>query len=231
MSFSFESIATIAVTVAAIAVGAATYHREFGAAGRDSNSNALPPTYVPAWRDLANHGIVIGSTAAPIEIVEFADFECPFCRRFSAAVSELERERPGEVAVVFIHYPIQKHRFARPAARAAECANAQGDFSAFQQLLFSKQDSFGLKPWTSFAREAGLSDTTRFRRCTEDTSVVPRVEDGLVLGRKLAVTGTPTVIINGWRFPAPPYDSLPQIADRLVRGLDPQGHRVANRSR
>lgn len=223
MGLNLDSLGTIAIAAAAIAVGAATVHREFAPAHALGAAQNASVTYVANWKSLAQHGVWTGRSGAPLTIVEFADFECPYCKRFHKAVAQLEASRPGSVSLSFVHFPIETHRFARPAARAAECADKQGRFESMHDVLFDKQDSLGLKPWDDYAAEAGVANLRAFRECIRDTSTVARVEDGVAVGNAMSVHGTPTVIINGWRFPRPPYDSLPEIADRLLKGLDPHG--------
>lgn len=153
------------------------------------DASAQGRAQVPTARRLENvdqllaNGIRIGSPASRAAIVEFADFECPFCRRFHATYADLKRRFGDDLSLVFIHYPLGSHRFARPAARAAECAATRGRFGDYARLLYLKQDSLGLKSWGSFAFEAGIQDTLAFSRCAIDTVVVQRIENGLALGK------------------------------------------------
>jgi protein-disulfide isomerase len=87
--------------------------------------------------------------------------------------------------------------------------------------VFEKQDSLGLKSWSSFALDAGIQDTVMFARCAGDTVELPLVVRGRALGERIGVRGTPTILINGWRMPAPPYDSLADIIKRVVDGSPP----------
>lgn len=210
-----DSVATTAVVVAAVAVAAANVHREFFHRATVAVSTNAPPSYVRDWKDLVSAGTIVGDSTARVTIVEFADLECPGCREFHARIRELRASNTATVAVAFIHFPLPQHRFAIPAARAAECARAQGRFPAFVDLVFAKQDSLGLKAWTSYADESGVLDTATFKRCTTSTQPIPSVVAGLALGAKLGVRATPTVIINGWRFGSPPRDSLAWVVRRL----------------
>jgi len=83
-------------------------------------------------------------------------------------------------------------------------------------LLFKKQDSLGLKTWTSYASEAGVRDVPEFSRCVADTGALQGVDLGRDVGVKLGVHGTPTVVINGELFSRPPQDSLRAIVERLL---------------
>ena len=108
------------------------------------------------------------------------------------------------------------HRFAEPAARVVECAGDQGRFEAMYDLLFEQQDKFGLKPWSEFAADAGVADSTTFEACIKRTEPIPRVTEGKALGGQLDIQGTPTVVINGWKLGRPP--SLEEL-DRMVKAI------------
>jgi protein-disulfide isomerase len=181
-----------------------------------------PPEYIASWRELLAEAIPVADSAAPLQLVEFIDLECPACKSFQTALRRVREQNPQRVAVYFLHYPLPQHRFARPAARAAECAFAEGRFSAFSELVLLKQDSLGLKSWSSFAKEAGISAIARFERCTSKSEPIPRVEAGLALGSKFGVHATPTIILSGWRFPSTPTVSdLQGAVDALLEGRVP----------
>lgn len=130
---------------------------------------------------------------------------------------------PGDVSLTYYHYPLANHRFAEAAARAALCATTgNGRFGEMANQLFVKQDSFGLKPWVSYATAAGVVDTTEFLRCMADTNTYARIEADREVGRKVPVVGIPTVIINGWLLPLPPpVDTLRHIVRELLAGRSP----------
>src|SRR5687768_1017526 len=131
MKDSFERVLSILVSVAGLAVAVALVHREFFADSPVRQSEARAPEFVPNWRDALGVARVIGPSTARIQIVEFADLECPFCKHFNKALKQARLIYPNDVAVAFVHLPLSIHRFARPAARAAECALVQGRFAEF----------------------------------------------------------------------------------------------------
>lgn len=185
-------------------------------------AEGLEPTFVPNWEDIEAEGVMQGNGAAKVRIVEFSDLECPFCMRFHATRTSLKRRYGDLVSSSFVHFPLPSHRFARPAARAAECAAVVGRFDGFIARVFEKQDSLGLKSWGSFARAAGIEDTARFVQCSQDTALVVRVERGRALGEALGLKGTPTVLVNGWRLPEPPDSvTLFAMAERILEGREP----------
>lgn len=215
-----EQIASLSIILAAFTVTAAVGKRAFFSPDsvRAYVPAAGPPTYVSNWETLAASGRRIGSDSAKVTIVEFGDLECPFCRRFSRSYQAIKAEMGDDVALVFVHFPIDSHRFARPAARAAECAAEQGRFAAFLDAVFEKQDSLGLKPWASFARDAGEVDSASFERCVGSSDEVEQIRRGLAIGNELGIAGTPTILVNGWRYGVTPYDSLSRaIRESLTR--------------
>jgi protein-disulfide isomerase len=218
MSLTLERVATATITVAALVVTVAVVRRELSgprlfAVATDTS----PPQYVENWQQLGRSGRWIGDSNARIRIVEFADFECPFCAQFFERVHQLQSELGSDVGVLFVHYPLTGHRFAQPAARAAECAAHQGRFAQMHNALFAKQDSFGLRSWSAYATDAGLTDMAEFGRCVAGTAPLDEVSVGLAAGKRLQVHGTPTVIINGWRYAVAPFDSLRQVAEATLR--------------
>jgi protein-disulfide isomerase len=99
----------------------------------------------------------MGPLDAPVIVMEFMDFECPFCAAWAARVDSLVQEFPDKVRVVLHHFPLTGiHPQAMQAAIAAECADRQGAFPAFQRIVFGQQSVLGIKPWIDFAQKRTL---------------------------------------------------------------------------
>ena len=164
----------------------------------------------------------LGPENAKITLIEFADFECPFCENFHKALRTVQKRYPNTVALTYIHLPIRGHRFAIPAARAAECAEEQGQFEPMYDQLYDGQESFGLKPWDDYALAAGVADLNGFDACVKRTDLIARVEEGKALAAKLDVQGTPTIIINGWKLGRPPSEEeLDDMVKKVLAGKSP----------
>ena len=227
MSALFEKVTTVLLTLAAVGVASALVHREFIRPGEQASAGgrafAAEQVERAEWDAVQREGIRVGSESASITIVEFSDFECPYCRRFDSTMRALPDEWQQQVARVLVHFPLDQHRFAVPAAIAAECAHEQGAFSPMERVLFAKQDSFGLKPWTSYAIEANIPDTATFASCMQRVPPHERIARGRALAESLAVRATPTLYVNGWRLShSPRSNELMRLleAARTGRPLD-----------
>lgn len=139
----------------------------------------------------------LGRADAPVKIVEFADFQCPYCRKAATDLKELAALFGDSVSVEYRHFPLDGHQYARSSAHAAECAADQQRFQEYHDLLYAKADSIGIIDFVAFARRVQVSDTAGFRSCMLDSSVAGRVAQDEAAGRRVPVDGTPTLIVNG----------------------------------
>jgi len=185
-------------------------------AGRDTDAvgRASP---VDGWGAYSASGHRAGPDSAPVVIVEFADFQCPYCRDLAARLDTIRDEFPREVAVIFRHHPIRSHPHALAAARASECAAEQGRFWPLHDALYREQPRIGVAPWSEFAVAAGVPDTARFQDCVTSDAPNPALRLDTVASRQLGVTSTPTLLINETRIDgAPPLDSLRAYVSRAA---------------
>lgn len=136
----------------------------------------------------------MGPSSARVTIVEFSDFQCPFCRAAAQYLRDLRRRHPTDIAVIYRHYPI--HEYAAQAALAAECAAAVGAFEPIHDLFFAQGDSVGEKSWTRFAADVGIQDTVRFAKCMRDDVTALALSRDTMAANELGVHGTPTFLIN-----------------------------------
>ena len=185
------------LTTAAIVSTACAAYVVFARMTRESQvAQPLPETRVIAeWPQYGREGNRMGPDGAPVTIVNFSDFECPYCVRQAPVLRAIARKFPNEVVVVYRHRPGIVREFSRSAAIASECAAQAGAFEAYHDLLFD-QDSIGAKSWTSLAEEAGISDLTRFTTCLDGATAARLVDRDAVAAASLGVVVTPTLLIN-----------------------------------
>ncbi|MAG18296.1 MAG: hypothetical protein CL944_02380 [Candidatus Diapherotrites archaeon] len=157
-----------------------------------------------------------GNADAPITIVEFSDFECPFCGRFYTDTLGQLREKyveTGKVKIIFRDFPLSFHPEATPAAEASECAADQGKFWEFHDLIFENQTTMSAASYKQWAADLGL-DTEQFNSCVDDGTHAAEVRADFAAGQAAGVSGTPTFFINGQKVVgAQPFSVFEQIIE------------------
>jgi predicted DsbA family dithiol-disulfide isomerase len=138
-----------------------------------------------------------GPEDAPVTIVEFSDYQCPFCRRAEPTVSEVLARYEGKIRFVFRHFPLDRiHPQARGASEAAACADKQGKFWEYHSALFAENAQLDRASLDALAEQLEL-DTAAFASCLEEGQTKELVEKDLQAGSEAGVTGTPAFFING----------------------------------
>ena len=157
-----------------------------------------------------------GDVNAPVTIVEFSDFECPFCARFySQTLKQLEEEYidTGKVKLVFRDFPLGFHQNAQKASEAAECANEQGKFWEMHDAIFENQQSLSIASLKQWAGNLGI-DTNKFNNCLDSGKYAEEVQNDFKEGSSYGVSGTPSFFINGIPMVgAQPFSAFKQIID------------------
>ena len=158
----------------------------------------------------------LGSQDGPVEIVVFAEYQCPYCATVTPTLERLVEQYPGKLHVVFRDFPLNFHDRAIPAAIAANCAGEQGNdnYWAMHNLLMSDQRNLTDKNFKKWAKDIGL-EMGAFQSCLSDPEVEAEVDADYKDGMAAGVGGTPTVFINGLKLTAgPSYDAMKQMIDR-----------------
>jgi protein-disulfide isomerase len=152
------------------------------------------PFELTAPIDLTDH--VLGEPHAPVELVEFGDFECPNCKQAAPAVKLLLERFPGRIRFAFRHFPLEEvHPHALAAAESAEIAAAQGKFWPMYDLLFEHQQHLRGNNLRSYAERLQL-DMARYAAELDDHIYLQRIREHAAIGRSSGVRGTPTFFIN-----------------------------------
>ncbi len=179
--------------------------------------------------DITTADHVRGDKNAPVTIVEFSDFQCPFCERFHPTMLKVMTDYKGKVRWVFRHYPLSFHPNAQPAAIASECAGQQGKFWEFADAMFAGQsanltsDSATAETfYTKTATSLGLN-TTKFDQCRKDPKELAAVQADEQGGVTAGVNGTPGSFViakNGTVQPirgALPYEAVKTMIDAALK--------------
>ena len=160
---------------------------------------------------------ILGSDDAALVIVEFSDYQCPFCGRFSRSTfPQIKKEYvdSGKARYVFKDFPLPFHKEAQKAAEAAHCAGEEGKYWEMHDLIFKDQSKVGLEDLKAHARELGLKKSG-FNKCLEDGRYAKGVQEDIVVGRTgSGVTGTPSFLIGK-------LNAKGEVEGTVVRGARP----------
>jgi protein-disulfide isomerase len=143
-----------------------------------------------------------GPNDAKVTIVEFSDFQCPFCSRAATAVHTVKEKYSDKVRFVFRQFPLSFHQNAHISAEAALAAHAQGKFWEFHDKAFANQQKLDRESLEGYAKELGLN-MTEFKKALDDKTYAAAVDAEMKLGEEVAVDGTPTMFLNGKRVNNP----------------------------
>ncbi len=163
-----------------------------------------------------------GPANAPVTLVEFSDFECPYCGRFFETINQLKENYGDRLRVVYRQYPLDIHANAYAAAVASLCANDQGRFWEMHDLMFSEQSQLDREALKEKAGRIGL-DQGAFDACLASPRHTPQIESDMREANRIGLSGTPFVLVNGVQVPggAAPY---PVIAELIDEELERKGY-------
>jgi protein-disulfide isomerase len=163
-------------------------------------------------------GPMKGSASARVTIVEFSDFQCPFCSRVVRTVDEVLKKYGDDVKLYFRHYPLPSHENAPKAAEASMCAHEQHKFWEMHDKLFDNQRALEAPQLKVYARELGL-DAKEFERCLDGGKYAELVRQDQSAGEAAGVNGTPAFFINGVPLSgAQPLEAFEQVIERELKG-------------
>ncbi len=167
----------------------------------------------PLRTDVAATGPAKGPANAPVTIVEFSDFQCPFCARLTPTLEQVKAKYGDKVRVVFRQYPLPMHAQAQKAAEASLCANEQGKFWEMHDAMFKNQQQLAVENLKAKAAELGLNAET-FNSCLDSGKYQSKVAEDQAAGTAAGVSGTPALFING-RFinGAVPLEQITEVID------------------
>jgi protein-disulfide isomerase len=167
----------------------------------------------PRQKVAAANGPAKGSAKAPVEVIEFSDFQCPFCLRADPTVQQVLKTYGDRIHFVYRHFPLPNHPNARPAAEAAACANEQGKFWPYHDRLFANPTKLSAADLKQHAADLGL-DTSQFDACVDSHKLKGEVDADVRDGEQAGVNGTPAFFINGRSISgAQPFDVFKKVID------------------
>jgi protein-disulfide isomerase len=163
--------------------------------------------------EVAATGPAVGPANAPVTIVEFSDFQCPFCGKLYPTIEQVKAKYGDKVRIVFRQYPLNFHQFAQKAAEASLCADEQGKFWQLHDAMFQNQQELGVDQLKAKAASLGLK-ADQFNSCLDSGKYADKIKSDIEAGTQAGVSGTPAMFING-RFinGAVPLDDITKVID------------------
>jgi protein-disulfide isomerase len=182
----------------------------------------------PRFQISLNNTPVRGVNAAPLTLVEFADYECPYCQQAQPVVEKLEAEFKGKIAFAYKDMPLPMHGHAQKAAEAAQCAGLQNKYWEYHDLLLKTKD-LEVSQLKAEARQLGLQ-TAAFDKCLDSGERADAVRATLDEAQSLGLQGTPSFFLNGRFFTGiMSYDQMRQIMEAELKRSSTQTHETARR--
>jgi protein-disulfide isomerase len=164
-----------------------------------------------------------GPADAPLTLIEFSDFECPYCQRWQEEVwGQLQKSYGDKIRLVYRDFPLPGHPNAIPAAEAANCANEQGKFWEYHDLLFGGSQGLSEAAYVQYAQSLGL-DMTSFNQCVSEHRYNQEIQADYQWASELGVNSTPTFFLNGIPLVgAQPIDVFTQVIELELKGEIPK---------
>ena len=158
-----------------------------------------------------------GPKDAKVTIVEFSDFECPYCSRAAKVANQIKKAYAGKVRFIFRHFPLNFHKKAHLASQASLAAGAQGKFWEYHDLLFANQRALGRPQLEKYAQQLKL-DMTKFKKALDDGTYKATVDADLKIGKGVFVSGTPSMFLNGKRVQnATSFPAIKALIDAALK--------------
>jgi len=178
-------------------------------------------SYTGMVKDIADNDHIYGNSDAPVKIIVYCDFDCPFCAQFYDTIQRIKDDFGDSAVIAYRHFPLTTHTFAVAAALASECAAEQGKFWEMYDKLFAdkKADRMSIDGFKQDAADLGL-DAGQFNNCLDSEKYRDRVEADLAVGRQAGAIGTPTIFVNGEILTgAIPYDDYTDSRGKTQKGM------------
>jgi len=193
----------------------------------NANTNAAPTQQQPTPSEtgdiskispVGKDDHVQGDKNAKVTLIEYSDFQCPFCSRHVPTLDKILADYQGKVRLVFRNFPLTSlHPYAQKAAEAAECAGDQNKFWEMHDKLFANQDALTVDNLKQYAKDLGL-DSSKFDSCLDSGKYVERISTQATEAQAAGITGTPGTFVGSTLVKgAYPYDTFKQIIDSLLK--------------
>jgi protein-disulfide isomerase len=168
------------------------------------------------WDIPVGASAILGNANAPITIVEFSDFQCPYCSRIAPYLDSLTRKHPDKIKMIYKMFPLSFHKDAPAAAAAAMAAQNQGKFWEFRFAIAPKFKELTPETFIAVAKQIGVKDIEKFKKdMVLDATKQARIDEEIKLGVQIGVQGTPNFYVNGKRMDR----FSPEMIEDMIKNL------------
>ena len=184
--------------------------------GNDSVKTPEPVKAAGSLSPIKETEYIKGNKNAKVTLIEFSDFECPYCVKHNDTIEKVVKEYGDQVRLVFRHFPLSFHKNAQKAAEAVECAGDQGKFWEMHDKIFeaNTEKNMSVETWKETAKELAL-DANNFNDCLDSGKYVNKIKSDFAEGQSIGVKGTPATFINGEMVSgAMPFEKLKATIDK-----------------
>ena len=184
-------------------------------------SQKRPPTG-PGLTEVSKEGLIsdhtytMGNPNALVTLVEFSDFECPFCKAIHPIVNNLAQLYPNQLKIAYRHFPLPQHKLATKAAEGAQIAGGMGKFWEYVDILFENQEKLDESSLISYAQKIGL-DPEKFKTALDNGSAASQVISDVEYGKGIGVDSTPTFYLNGKRIDIKQYGDVQIAVEKEIK--------------
>ncbi|MCL5031300.1 MAG: DsbA family protein [Bacteroidetes bacterium] len=191
MKAKIDNIFTSILVICALIVTFLIVRKEFLTGDQTINISS-----VDNWKELITHDGKIDTNSPKVYLIEFFDYECPYCNTLDATLDTIQSKYNDKIKIIRYHFPLNIHPLAYRAAIAAECASKQDYFDMYHKELMRNQYKLNSINFTEVARQIGIKDIGKFQKCVDHEETADIIAKNVQLAKEYKITGTPTLIIN-----------------------------------
>lgn len=188
-------------------------------ANMEAMENAKQQVYQPV-RDIEKEDHILGDINAPVQLIIYNDFDCPFFAKLNDTIDQAKQEFGDKIVIAFRHFPQSIHSYAMLSALASECAAEQDSFWQMHDRLLAdnKENKMSVEQFKQDAEEIGLN-TKKFNQCLEEEKYIDKIYEQMSEGKEAGAIGTPTIFVNGEQLAG----ALPFEDYTALDGIDEEG--------
>ncbi|MFA3782620.1 DsbA family protein [Melioribacteraceae bacterium 4301-Me] len=191
MKIKIDNIFTGILVICALIVTFLLLKKEFFTNERTTNVSNIAN-----WQKLITYDKKIGTSSSKVYLIEFFDYECPYCNTLEATLDTIRLKYNNKIKIIRYHFPLSIHPLAYRAAVASECASMQGYFDKYHKELMRNQYKLNSINFTELAKQIGIKDIGKFQKCIDYEETADVIAKDVSIAKEYKITGTPTLIIN-----------------------------------